>query len=339
MGKKKNDHRGHKTRNSDHTKKKLAQERGTEILEEQIVLTGGVKGLTADDFVEAGRVCPLCDFRTTKTGRAGIQSFRAHWKRHVRDRRARIRPILAQLGLLIAAITIALIPKLTGVQFADYSNINIQLVIVENDSTIAVFSLICAVSALFVIASWHLFVTTGKRTRRRIYLVARITSAVLLIGIATLISLDAIDLQQSGWLALGFIPWVASISTTSSVAIVQLSVTRREFIPPNQRLLLRAKTEVIDRKIANRRSSLKQRIRDGRLKISELSRRQLAIVNNLGLGDIQQSPKEVESRVRSEHHQARLESKRESELKANSRRREQLRAQKERRRGKQGRSH
>ena len=132
---------------------------------------------------------------------------------------------------------------------------------------------------------------------------------------------------------------MASISTASSVALVQLTVTRREFIPQNQRLLLRAKTETADRKIANRRSSLKQRIRDGRLKISELSRRQSALLNKLGLGEVQPVPREVENRIRSEQHKARLESKRESGLKADFRRREQIKARKEHGRGRGGQSH
>ena len=214
--------------------KSLRPEKGKEVLEEKVIRSGQIKEVTVDDFVETGRSCPLCGFQTTKTGRAGLQSFRAHWKRHIRDRRARVRPILKQLGLLLAAIVLAIVPSFVAVEIPAAIDSSIRSGLSAANYVGSVFGVVCAVSALLVATSWHLFRTTGRRKWRRRYLVTVIWSNVLLFTTAATSLLGADEMIRRTWLLSGLLPWLMSASTGSSVALVHLTVKRREFVPANQ---------------------------------------------------------------------------------------------------------
>ena len=212
--------------------KSLRPEKGKEVLEEKVIRSGQIKEVTVDDFVETGRSCPLCGFQTTKTGRAGLQSFRAHWKRHIRDRRARVRPILKQLGLLLAAIVLAIVPSFVAVEIPAAIDSSIRSGLSAANYVGSVFGVVCAVSALLVATSWHLFRTTGRRKWRRRYLVTVIWSNVLLFTTAATSLLGADEMIRRTWLLSGLLPWLMSAST----GFCQNSELDTRFCRPKYRL-------------------------------------------------------------------------------------------------------
>lgn len=94
----------------------MSRKKGQVLLDEKTILNGTIKDITLADFSKVGMACPKCDFRTVKSGYSGLQSFRAHWKVHVRNRRALIRPIMWQVGLLVTAVALAILPAMFGVE-------------------------------------------------------------------------------------------------------------------------------------------------------------------------------------------------------------------------------
>lgn len=145
-----------------------------------------------------------------------------------------------------------------------------------------------------------------------------ILSAVVLLIAAVTRWLTGDDLVYWPWLTSALAPWLASVMTGSSVALVRLTVRRREFRPSSHLLLFRANDSPTGWKIHSQVDRLRQQIRDGRTVPEKLSRAQKAVLEKLGLGSVQANPKKVQDRMNREE---RERHRRKAEQEARDRRR------------------
>ncbi len=266
-------------------------ERGKEILDEVIIDAGGIPGVAKTDFVESGYTCTKCDWSTRKTKIKGIQALRAHWKRHVRDRRAIRNSYLLHVVVLAVVLLIGSSPTLFDESLAnsrlnDYS-LGIRVYADIFGKLIATISTALAVILLFV---WNRYRTTGRRKWSPIYRWTERLWITFLISVAVMMWTDYGRGPELIWMASALLPWSASVVVRTGVAKTRIALVRREFIPKNQLKLLRAKDSETDSIIRRRRRGLKQRIRDGRVKLPDIGRTQKEFLRRLGLGDVQVDP-------------------------------------------------
>ena len=80
----------------------------------------------------------------------------------------------------------------------------------------------------------------------------------------------------------------------------RLALRRRQFTSRIQVPTYRSKADYVDEKIRRMRSTLKQRIRDGRMLPEKMTRLQRHVVRVLGLGRIRPIPRLIEERKRDE---------------------------------------
>ena len=296
------------------------------VLDEKVLQNGTLRNLKVEDFNQAGVACPRCDFRTTKTGFSGLQSFRGHWKRHVNDQRALVRPILWQVLLLVIAIVVAILPKMFGVEVPAATDLVFRSGLFFGDYLGPTLAAACTGLALAVAVCWYAYSTTGRRKWSRRYSFSALLSFTVLLIAAATRWLGGDDIVYWPWLGSAFAPWLASASTGSSVALVRLRIRRREFKPRNQLLLLKAKDSLTDSKIANQISRLRQQIRDGRTMPEKLNRAQKSVLEKLGLADVQMSPQAVHNRLKSEEHKRQVKAKKIIEQETRDRTRLQAKA-------------
>ena len=101
------DRRGRNS-NSRNPDKKPRTRRGSRVIDSRVLAAGKSHGLDPDDFTEIGYSCRICGFATRKAGYPGRQSLRAHMKRHVRDRRSFMRPLLKQIAVLVLSLVLGI---------------------------------------------------------------------------------------------------------------------------------------------------------------------------------------------------------------------------------------
>jgi hypothetical protein len=265
------------------------------------VLESGVLGLKAKDVKEAGVACAVCGFRTARKGGSARQALRAHLKRHVRDRRARARPLAAAWLALIAAVALALVPAL----------VDVPAPLVERPRFAAapalatvwperLFALLCAALAFFTVMYGSRFARTGMRRWSARYSFASGLSLAVPLLAAGSRWMVAGSAFYWPWLAAALLPWAAAAATASAAAVTRLAVKRREFTPANRLRLYRSKDRDTDLKIRSRVRDLRRAIRDGRFRPDMLSFMESRMLGRLGLGDEMPDPELVEAREEAE---------------------------------------
>lgn len=270
--------------------------RGVELVDEE-VLESGLLGLRKDDVKEVGLACTECEYRTVRKGSSAKQALRAHIKRHVRDRRARTRPVAAVLVVLMAAVTLAMAPALVdrvptlqlgspgwqespASRMAEYS-----------------FVILCVTVSLTVVRSSSGFITTGKSKWSRRHSLSSRLSFVILLSAAGSRWLLAEPAFSWPWLVAALLPWAAAAATISSVSMTRLAVRRREFSPSNRLKLFRSRDSMADSSIRSGVRDLRHAIQDGRFRLDWLSYREFKMIGRLGLGDELPDPQIVEARL------------------------------------------
>ena len=285
-------------------------ERGTEILDEPMIDNGSIPGISRTDFVDAGFTCTECDWNTKKKSLSGVQALRGHSKRHVRDRRATRNSQLLNATVLIVGLLIGATPDiargLLSTIWPSTYQLNIPIPVDIFSKSIAVISVILALVVLVVSDE---FVATGRRRWSRAYrCIERIwITYVMLIGLV--MWTDIGQSMQIYWLISALMPWVASVFVRVSVAKTRIKVRRREFKPRSQVKLLRSKKYWTDSKIRSYTSRLKQGIQDGRIKLPELTRRQVNYYRRLGLGGVRRNPTLEAKRLSKERYVMRVKAR------------------------------
>ena len=317
--KKRRSTRNNKKRHPQNDDGPRAAEKARVVLDEKVLLNGTIRNLKVEDFSLAGVACPKCDFRTTKTGLSGLQAFRGHWKAHVRNRRALIRPIVWQVLLLVIAIAVAILPTMFGIDVPAATDLVFRSGLFFGDYLGPMLAAVCTGLTLAVAVCWYAFGTTGRRKWSRRYSASVMLSIVVLLIAGIIRWLVGDNLVRWPWLASSLAPWLATTLTGSSVALVRLTVKRREFKPRNQLLLYIAKDSMTDWKITRQVSQLRQQIRDGRIMPGKFNRAQKAVLEKLGLGDVETRPKEVHDRLKSEERKRQVKAKKVTEQEARDR--------------------
>lgn len=295
------------------------------VLDEKILLNGTLRNLKVEDFDQAGVACPKCDFVTAKTGLSGLQAFRGHWKFHVRNRRAIVRPIMRHIGLLITSIGLAILPAKFGIEIPAKTEHVLSSERIAGDHLIPIFTAVCLALALTIVVCWNNYSISGRRKWSHRYSVSEMLSTTVLIVTATAHGLVGEVLVSWPWMSIAMAPWFASILTGSFMARVRLDVRRREFKPNYHLKLFRAKDWTTDWKITRQIRQLRQQILDGRTVWNELSRSQKRVLEKLGLGDVRPNQKKVRERLRAEQYKSQVVAKKRAEKETRDRRRTQTR--------------
>ena len=150
---------------------------------------------------------------------------------------------------MLVALILMFAPKLIGTQVSNPIEVLLNSELIPWDQIEQVYGAVCVATAALIGVSWYSFKLTGRRKWVRRHTAAVMMSAVLLIVAAVILQPELDEITRMAWWYLALLPWLASISTRSSVSLVRLTVRRREFTPHNQRILLRAKDQTADRNI------------------------------------------------------------------------------------------
>lgn len=105
-------------------------------------------------------------------------------------------------------------------------------------------------------------------------------------------------------------PWLVSILTASHVALTRLKISRREFTPSNQVVLLKATDELTNVRTGRWIAGIKRGIENGRLSWEVLSEAQRRVIDRLGFKNIKPIRRRVEYRLEKEQRKARTEARR-----------------------------
>ena len=300
MSNRKQNGRKNRGRRTDHRSSRKDSTKGKETVDEYLVKRRDIKGAKADDFSDGGYGCHDCAWKTSKKGLSGIQALRAHSKVHVRDRRAIVSTYLVQAMVLVVSILIAAIPIFLKIRLSDvvsdirfYDSVTTELII----WTTAVVSTFIAVSVLH---TGDQFTLRGTR-RWRLYYAGFVR--LLVVFMLLVASLSWFEDRQHIWLlwlAPVLIPWVAWVSIGTGVARTRLAVRRKTFRPRNQRKLLKSRNKLTDQRIGIFRRSVRMRIGNGLIVLSELSKKRRNSYDRLGVGDTRLSQRSQKLRLEKE---------------------------------------
>lgn len=165
--------------------------------------------------------------------------------------------------------------------------------------SIAITSITIAVTILFTSGR---YVVTGRRKWSRRYKWIERIWITFFISAAGLMWTDVGRDVPVHWMTPALLPWIASVLVRGNVARTRILVVRREFKPQRQLKLMRSKEESIDYKIGRLTGDLRQRIRDGRIVLSNLDRGEFDLFRRLGLDGVRLNVKAEGKRLAAEHH-------------------------------------
>jgi len=274
--------------------------KGKEVLHERDVKMSGIPGIGPDQFTDAGYACNKCDWTTSKTGNDGLQAFRAHSKRHVRDRRAKFRSLTLRVLVLGFGLFITALPE-----FHPHAARLVEKRIDVLDVSISLgppwlLGVPLLVSALVFFTAVRV-AETGRRAWFRWYRRVLILSDALVIGTCTSVTLGVIDISSLAWLLVFVLPWLMTLRTHSEISQLRLEVKRREFQPKNFSKLIRARESGTDVGIQSHRRRLQSAIEDGRLNLASLNSHKREFLKRFGLGSARLDKRKQERRLKKEH--------------------------------------
>lgn len=273
--------------------------RGVELVDEE-ALASGLLRVRPDNMKKVGLACPRCGYRTVRKGNSAKQALRAHLKRHVRDRRAATRPLIAVFAVLLIAAMIASVPALADQAPTLEFHWPLENGSLASRLTQFSFAAVCIVLAGYVLTAAGRFVVTGKSAWSKGYRLASRVSMFILLLASSSQWLLAGEAFYWPWLAAVLLPWAAIALTVSSVSSTRLAVKRREFSPSNRLLLFRSNDRMTDLDIRRGIRHVRHAIRDGRFKLERLSLMEFKVISRLGLGDELPDPDLVEARLEEE---------------------------------------
>ena len=282
-------------------------ERGSEILDEPMINSGSIPGITKADFVDAGFSCPTCNWTSKKKGLSGTQAIRAHSKRHVNDRRSISNSHLLHIAVLSIGLLLGAIPKFAPASLlSDWQSFYqpyIPIPVGTFVGTMAAISLILALTILIISGE---YVETGRRWWFHAYRLVERIWITYFIFVGALMWTDIGQAVETYWMIPALMPWSASVLVRVGVAKTRVNVSRREFKPRNQIKLLRAKEHLTDWQIRKYTGRLRKGIQDGRIKLPELTRPEFEYFRRLGLDRVRLNPKKQAERLSKESYQARV---------------------------------
>lgn len=276
---------------------------GKIVLSEDAVnsrLTPGIKtsDFKTSDFKTSGYRCRDCDWSTSKTGSSGLQALRAHRKRHVYDRRARLHPLYRQFVVVLLSFLLFVVPELIDAQTVA----TIVLPRWEVPDPIRRYVLPMAVllfaaNGALVFVSWLRFLATGlKRWSSRFTFFSNTSLVLLIVSATSRWIADDVPYVESVFLA-ALIPWFIATVTASQVGTARLAIRRKEFTPNNQLRLLKSKSVEIDMKIKSIAIGTRARIRDGRIQLERLSKSERKVMKGLGVSRFRINPRQAKERL------------------------------------------
>ena len=277
-------------------KKRVARRKT--VLDERSVRPGRLPGLSLDDFEEAGYKCPKCDWSTDKTLKSGVQAFRAHSKRHVRDSRAARRNLLFHVVLLLVVAGLQ-----AGKHMLDSSEfpVNAHIAYVATATDIRLFGTIFVIiGTVCLFESWRRFRQTGRRKWSKRHRLLQMVMSVGLLVLAALGSLVDSAVHDYALLISMIVAWGASLLTGHSAGRLRLIVKRGEFVPPGQLKLVQPRDSNGEQKISKLKQALRVQILDGRTLLGSLTSHQLEFLKRLGLEKIHLDPARQAKRLQEE---------------------------------------
>jgi hypothetical protein len=268
--------------------------RAREVIDERVVKVADQFGATRDDFKVAGFTCRNCGYVTKKRGFNGRQALRAHLKRHVRERRAVLRPLFIQVAVAVLTLAIYLVAPVVSSNFLPMDEqidvFSAYVLLPERSIEIAVV----AVPSIMVLAHWAAALKldrAGRNKSRRLTSVMLWTNSVML-PVAGIIASGALGtLLWPGWFA-GFLAlWLSNMFLAPAVSRLKLGMARREYQPSGYAPLFRTVSAEIDARLSAFRGRIRRAIYRGDLDPEKTDADRRRILEALGLGHVKPRPR------------------------------------------------
>ncbi len=275
--------------------------RTREIVDKRVVGAARQFGATREDFKDGGFSCNKCKWRTKKRGFSGRQALRAHLKRHVRERRSILRPLMVQAVVVLCAVSIYLFADEIPAEVApvDLDRIPVELSVdSELPAKVAAF----AAPSTMLLAHWVVAFRFARSGRPRI---SRIASSVqmlndlaLLVAAAFASGVVGVAIWP-GWLA-GFLVLAGSNAyLAAALSRLRLDMKRREFQPSGYSPLFMTGSAEVDEKLSSFRGRIKSAIYRGELNPEKVGARWRKLLASLGMGHVRPRPQPTVGQPRS----------------------------------------